>query len=114
LEESVSFAVSTMLKRINIVAVYLLLCCMLFEHAAPCFAGAALIEICENQSESEGKDPKTEQEISYDLKAMKERFQLSEIRDLALSPLKGRFFADLERIPDSKHQPVNSPPPDLF
>lgn len=103
-----------MIHRINIVAVYLLLCCMLFEHAAPCFCVSSEHTICEVQTESEGKDTKTEQETSFELKALKERFQLIEIRALALNASLGSLPADIERIPDSKHQPVSSPPPDQF
>ncbi|MFN0214313.1 MAG: hypothetical protein ACKVT2_08670 [Saprospiraceae bacterium] len=97
--------------RIGIFLAYLLLACILIEDALPYFAKSATMEMCEPKTESGEKDSKKEKEIEDELKEVKDKFNPSQIQNLAFLICQIRTQAASDKIPDSAHQSIFSPPP---
>jgi|GEM_PF-1295346 len=107
----VYFALSLFMRnRICNIAVYLLLSCMLFEHAVPFFMiQTQIIELCQSKGENDSKDAK----VSIDDNLVfNDGAHLLDILSVEYLSPTGSLIADSEEIPDSAHRPIFSPPPD--
>ncbi|MFN0175312.1 MAG: hypothetical protein ACKVU0_11735 [Saprospiraceae bacterium] len=100
-----------MRTRINTIAVYLLLSCMLFEHALPWFVEVDTISMCETKTETEGKDTKSGKDTVDEWKSLDENVHTDERGCGASFFHMGSLFADSDKIPDSAHRTIFSPPP---
>lgn len=102
-----------MRTQIGIIVAYLLLGCILLEDALPYFAESNLMEMCETKAESGEKESKKEKEVEDDLSSpSKERLPQTEERTALTVLLNGSISADSEKIPDSAHRSIFSPPPE--
>ncbi len=99
--------------RITTIAVYLLLSCMLIEHALPCFASVEVIEMCETKTESEGKDSKTEKDSTEVWKTLNESLVVIKALSSAYFLYAGNLLSDAEILVDNVLRPIFSPPPNL-
>lgn len=99
--------------RIGIIMAYLLLGCILLEDVMPYFGQTSLMEMCESKTESEVKESKKEKEIGEDWKDVKDKHHFAKLQQFTLLIVAGSLFVDSEAIPDSAHQSIFSPPPNL-
>ncbi len=99
--------------RIGILMAYLLLGCILLEDALPYFAKSNTMEMCESKTESGEKDAKKEKELENEWNDTKERFHPESVINYSFLIHPGSILADSDEIPDSAHQSIFSPPPDL-
>ncbi len=98
-----------MRNRVCNVAVYLLLSCLLFEHALPFFMiQTQIIELCQSKGENDSKEAKVS---SDDNLGFNEGAHLLDILAAEFLTPTGSLIADSEEIPDSAHRPIFSPPP---
>ena len=97
--------------RIGIIMAYLLLGCILLEVALPYIAKSNRMEMCERKKESVEKDGKKEKELEDECKEVKEKFRAARFHSFSFLTHPGSLFADSEKIPDSAHQSIFSPPP---
>lgn len=84
---------------------------MLFEHALPWFIEVDAIEMYESKTETEGKDTKSGKETVDEWKAFNESIHADETGSNASLFHLGSLFADSDKIPDSAHRSIFSPPP---
>ena len=98
--------------RIGIIMAYLLLGCILLEDALPYFADLNTMEMCESKTENGEKDSKKEKEFENEWNVVKERFHADFAHDFSFLTYSGSLSVDSDKIPDSAHQSIFSPPPD--
>ncbi len=97
--------------RIGIIMAYLLLGCILLEDALPYFAKSNMMEMCESKTETGEKDSKKEKELENEWKEVKDRFHTDNSFNFSFWAHPGSLSADSDKIPDSAHLSIFSPPP---
>ena len=97
--------------RIGIFLTYLLLACIFLQDALPYFADDTMIEMCESKTESGEKDSKKEKEVEDEFKEVKDKHHSVGLYLFAFSAHPSSINADSDKIPDSAHQSIFSPPP---
>lgn len=100
-----------MRNRFCTIAVYCLLACLIFEHAVPFFMiQTRIIEVFHAKGELEEKGAKGSAD---DVLSFHEGAPFTEIADPSCQLHTGSLFSDSERVPDSVHRPIFSPPPNV-
>jgi hypothetical protein len=100
------------LLRISYTIAYLIMACILFEDAMPYFADADSLEICEAKSEKGAEEGKEKSGAEKDFFKIREKGA----RFLFIAPTviieRCLIASDSEKIPDSAHRVIFSPPPE--